>query len=73
MGRETNWLALSRPFSSMFLWTIFRIPFSNSLAVVYKRLIGCKFLGKFGSLLDFGNIITFLSFQGFRKWDNYRQ
>jgi hypothetical protein len=33
----------STPRSSMCLWTIFRIAFLNSLTVVDKRLIGCKF------------------------------
>jgi hypothetical protein len=45
---KPNWLALSRPLSSMCPWTIFRITFLNSLPVVDKRLIGCKF----GGILD---------------------
>jgi hypothetical protein len=32
-----------KPVSSMYLWTIFRITFSSSLAVEDKRLIGHKF------------------------------
>jgi hypothetical protein len=39
-ARKPNWLALSRPPFSMCLWTIFWITVSNSLPVVYKRLIG---------------------------------
>jgi hypothetical protein len=64
-SRKPNWLTLSRPLSSMRLWTIFRITFSNSLPVVDERLIGRKIWGNFGSLPDFGNVITFASFQGF--------
>jgi hypothetical protein len=33
---KPNWLALSRPLSSIGLWTIVRITFSNSLPVVDK-------------------------------------
>jgi hypothetical protein len=45
------------------------MTFSNSLPVIDKKLIGRKFCGNFGSLPGFGNVITFASFQGFRKWD----
>jgi hypothetical protein len=58
--------------SSMCLWIIFRISFLNSLPLVDMRLIGRKFWGKFGSLLSFGNVITFVSFQGFGNWDGAR-
>jgi hypothetical protein len=61
--RKPNWLALSRHLSSMCLWPIFRMIFSNSLPVVDKRLIWRKFCGNFGSLPGFGNV-TFASFQG---------
>jgi hypothetical protein len=40
----------------VFLWTIFRITFSNSLPVVDKWLIGRKFCGNFGSLPGFGKL-----------------
>jgi hypothetical protein len=72
-ARKPNWLALSRPSSSMCLWTIFRITFSTSLPVVGRRLIGCQFGGNLGSLPGFGNLITFAPFQGFVKWDSERQ
>jgi hypothetical protein len=42
-------LTLSTLLSSMCLWTIFRITFSNSLPVVDKRLIGLKFWANLGS------------------------
>jgi hypothetical protein len=32
--RKPNWFALSRPLSSMCLWKIFRLTFSNSLLAV---------------------------------------
>jgi hypothetical protein len=35
--------------------------FSNRLPVVEKRLIRHKYCGNFGSLLGFGNVITFAS------------
>jgi hypothetical protein len=60
-ARKPNWLALSRLFSSMRLWIIFRITFSNSLPVVDKRLIGSKFGGNFGPLPGFVNVIILLS------------
>jgi hypothetical protein len=66
MGMETNCLALSRPLSSMRLWIISRITFSNSL-VGDERLIGCKFSGNFGFLPGVDNIVTSASFQGFGK------
>jgi hypothetical protein len=44
-----------------------------SLSVVDETLIGRTFLGKFGSLTGFGNVITFSSFQGFETWDSRRQ
>jgi hypothetical protein len=69
---KPNWLALSRPLYSMYLRTIFRITFSNSLPVIDKRLIECKFWGNLWSLPDFSNIITFASFHGFGKWDSQR-
>jgi hypothetical protein len=72
-ARKPNWLALSSPLSSMCLWTIFRITFSNRLPVMGKRLIGRKFWGRLVSLQGFGNVITFASFQGFRKWDSRMQ
>jgi hypothetical protein len=68
-----NWLALSRPLSSMCLWIIIRITFSNSYSLVDKGLIGRKFWGNFGSLLGFSNFITIASFQDFGKQDNRRQ
>jgi hypothetical protein len=72
-ARTPNYLQLSMPLPSMCLWTIFRITFSNSLPVVNKRPIGRKFWGNFGSLPDFGNVITFSSSQGFGKLDSRRQ
>jgi hypothetical protein len=72
-ARKPNWLALSRPLSSVCLWTIFRNIFSNSLPVVDKRLIGRKFWGNFESLPGFDNVITSASFQGFGKQDSRRQ
>jgi hypothetical protein len=72
-ARKPNWLALSRPLSSLCLLTLFRITFSNSLPVIDKRLIGRKFLGNFGSLPGFGNVITFASFYDFGNWHNRRQ
>jgi hypothetical protein len=44
-ARKPNWHPLSRPLSSICLWTIFRIRFLNSLPVVDKRLIGLIFWG----------------------------
>jgi hypothetical protein len=72
-SRKTNWLALSRPLSLICFWRTFRITFSNSLPFVDRRLIGRKFWGNFGSLLGFGNVMIFASFQDFGKWDNRRQ
>jgi hypothetical protein len=72
-ARKPNWLALSRTLSSLCLWTVFRINFSNSLPAVNKRLIGRKFRGNFGSLPGFDNVMTPASFQDFGKWDNRRQ
>jgi hypothetical protein len=72
-SRKPNWLTLSRPVSSMCLWTIFRTTSSNSLLLVDKRLIGGKLWGHFGFLLVFSNIINFASFQGIGKWDSRRQ
>jgi hypothetical protein len=57
-ARKPNWLALSRPFSSMCFWTIFRINFSNSLFVMDTGLIGRKFWGNFVSLPVFGYFMT---------------
>jgi hypothetical protein len=57
----------------MRFWTIFRMKFSYCLLVVDRRLIGCKFWGNFGSLPGFGNVMTFVSFQNFGKWDSQRQ
>jgi hypothetical protein len=54
------------------LWTIFRITFSNSLLIVDKRLMGCKFWGILGPY-QVPVTITFASFQGFRNWDSRRQ
>jgi hypothetical protein len=72
-ARKPNWLALSGPFCSVCLRTIFRITFPNSLPVVDKRLIGSKFWGHFGSLPGFGNVMNCFSFQEFGKWDSRRQ
>jgi hypothetical protein len=66
--KEKSW-----PLSSMCLWTMFRITFSNSLPVVDKRQIGRKFWENLGSLPRLSNVITFVSFQGFEKWDSKRQ
>jgi hypothetical protein len=57
----------------VYLLTIFRMTFSNSLAVVDKRLIELKLCGNFGSLPGFGNVITSASYQGFGKWDSRMQ
>jgi hypothetical protein len=46
--RKPNWLALSRPLSSICFWRVFRITFSNSLPVVDRRVIGHKFWGNLG-------------------------
>jgi hypothetical protein len=70
---QPNWLALSRPLSLICFWRVFRITFSNSLPLMDRRLIGRKFLGNFGSLPGFGNVVTFASFQDFGKWDRRRQ
>jgi hypothetical protein len=72
-ARKPNWLALSRPLSSICFWTNFSITFSNSLPVVGRSLIGRKFWGKFGSLPGFGKVIIFAFFQGFEKFDSRRQ
>jgi hypothetical protein len=72
-ARKRNWLALSRPLSSMCLWTIFRITFSNSLPIEDKRLIGCKFWGNFWFLPGSGNGIACTSFKDSGKWDSRRQ
>jgi hypothetical protein len=57
----------------MNLWTIFRITLSNSSSVVDKSPIGRTFWGNFGSLLGFGNVIIFASFQDFGKWGSWKQ
>jgi hypothetical protein len=72
-ARKPNWHALCRPLSSMCLWTIFSITFSNSLSVVDNRLIGRKFWGNSRSLPGLGKIITFASFQEFGERDSRRQ
>jgi hypothetical protein len=71
--QKSNWHALSRPLCWRCLWTIFRITILNSLPVGDKNLIRHKFWGNLGSLLGFGTILTFASFQGFGKWDNQVQ
>jgi hypothetical protein len=38
-----------------------------------KRLIGREFWGYFGSLMGFGRIMIFASFQGAGNWPNGRQ
>jgi hypothetical protein len=48
-----NWLALSRPLSSVCLWAVFRITFSNSLPIVDKRLIESKGFREFLVLTGF--------------------
>jgi hypothetical protein len=72
-ARKPNWLALRKSLTSVWLWTIFRIIFSKSLAVVAKRLIGRTFWRNFGSLPRFGKVMIFASFQGFGKCNNWRQ
>jgi hypothetical protein len=72
-ARKPNCIALSRTLSSMCLLTIFRVTFSNSLHPVDKRLIGRKFWGNCGSLPGFIKVITFDSFQEFRKWGCRKQ
>jgi hypothetical protein len=57
--RKPNRLALGWTLSSMCLWTIFRITFSNRLPVVDNRLIRRKFWGNVGPLPGFGNVIAF--------------
>jgi hypothetical protein len=69
LARNLNWFTFSRPLSPEWLWTIFRITFSNSLPVVGKRLVDRTFSGNVGSLRSFGNVIIFASFQGIRKWE----
>jgi hypothetical protein len=49
------------------------MTFSNNLPVMDKRIMGRQFLGNFGSLPGFGDVMTFASFQGFGKWDSRRQ
>jgi hypothetical protein len=49
----------------------FWITFSNSLPVVDRRFIGCKFGGNFGSLPT--NVIAFASLEDDRKCDNRKQ
>jgi hypothetical protein len=58
-ARKPNWLAFSRPLSSICFWRSFRITFSNSFPVVERRLIGAKFWGNLGSLPGLGKVITF--------------
>jgi hypothetical protein len=70
---KSNWLALSRPLSSICLWRTFRITFWNRLPVVDRRLIGRKFWGNSGYLPGFGNVVIFVSFQDYGKWDSRRQ
>jgi hypothetical protein len=72
-ARKLYWLALSRPLSSICFWRDFRNTFSNSLPVVDRRLIGRKFWGNFGSLTGVGNVMNFVSFQDFGKWDTRSQ
>jgi hypothetical protein len=45
---ETKLDCIIKPLSSMCLWAIFRITFSNSLPVVDKVLITLKFEGILG-------------------------
>jgi hypothetical protein len=66
LGAKTNWWAVKPR-------VYFQNNFSNSLPVVGKRIIWCKFWGNFGCLPGFGNVITFASLQGFGKWDIWRQ
>jgi hypothetical protein len=68
-----NWLAFSKFPSSVCFWTDLKISFSNSLPVVDKRLIGCKFWGNCGSLPGFDRVMIFVSFQNGRKWPSWRQ
>jgi hypothetical protein len=61
--------------SSMCLWTVCRIAFSNgpNLPVVDRRIIGPRFRGNFWSLSGLGKVISFASFQGCGKWDSRKQ
>jgi uncharacterized membrane protein len=45
--------AFSKFLSSVCFWIVLKISFSNSLPIVDKRLIGCKFWGHFGSFAGF--------------------
>jgi hypothetical protein len=42
-ARKSNWTPFNNFLSSVCLWTIFRITFSNSWPVMGKRLVGCYF------------------------------
>jgi hypothetical protein len=72
-----NWFAFNMSPSSMCLWTIFRITYSNirvhSLPVVGKRLISRKFWENVRSLPELGKVIIFASIQGVGKWEIRRQ
>jgi hypothetical protein len=50
-------------FSSMCLWIILRITFSNSLPIEGRRLTGLRLLGNCGSLPGFCKAKTFPPFQ----------
>jgi hypothetical protein len=72
-ARKTNCLTLSRLLSSTCFWTMLRMTFSNKLPLVERRLIGCEFWEKYGSLSGFGIDMNFSSFQDFGKWESRRQ
>jgi hypothetical protein len=52
--QKRNWLALSRPLSSIYFWRKFKITFPISFSVVDSRLIGRKFCRNFGTLPGLG-------------------
>jgi hypothetical protein len=64
-----NWYTFSMLFSSMCLWTIFRITLSNT-CVVERRFTGHNIWVNFGSLPGFGKGITFASFQDTGKCES---
>jgi hypothetical protein len=69
---KPKWLLCSSFFSSAYLWTVFRIAFSNNLPIVDKRHIEHKIWGNFGSLSCLDEVNMFASFQDCRKWDSQK-
>jgi hypothetical protein len=70
-AQKPNWLALSRPLSSICFWSILERLYR--IAFLLWTEGWCKFCGSFGSLPGLGKVITFASFQGFGKCDSRMQ